>query len=228
MSYEKVNFFLLRENRDFRERLQSVNLSKNQKLAMSTQLLQPKKKDAQIFPNVSWEQFEAIEQSFEGIVGVKFAYLDGTLEIMTISPEHEDTKSTIVRLLEAYMDEKDIRFYKRGSPSLGTKDLGARSEPDESYNLDTKKSFPDLVIEVVITSGGVDKLAGYQRMGVTEVWFWEDGVLAIHHLRNKGYQKVRRSALLPDLPLDIFTKYITYYDQYDAVKEFRAALRQVS
>lgn len=193
---------------------------------MTTQVLRPKKKDAQIFPNVSWEQYEAIEQSFEGIVGVKFAYLDGTLEIMTISPEHEDTLSTIVRLLEVYLDEKDIRFYKRGGPSLGSKELGARSEPDQSYNLQTKKPFPDLVIEVVFTSGGIDKLVGYQRMGVTEVWFWEDGVLDIYHLYSNGYSQVSNSELISGLPLDIFLKYITYHDQYDAVKEFRAVLRQ--
>jgi Uma2 family endonuclease len=193
---------------------------------MTTQALQPKKKDAQIFPNVSWEQFELIEQSFESIVGVKFAYLDGTLEIMTINPEHEDTKSTLVRLLEVYMDEKNIRFYKRGGPSLGDKALGARSEPDESYNLETKKKFPDLVIEVVVTSGGIDKLVGYQRMGVAEVWFWDDGVLKIYHLRSNGYERVSKSELLPELPLDMFTRYITYYDQHDAVSEFRAMLRQ--
>ena len=193
---------------------------------MTTQVIQPKKKEAQIFPNVSWERFEAIEQSFEGIVGVKFAYLDGTLEIMTINPEHEDTKSTIVRLLEVYMDEKNIRFYKRGGPSLGDKALGARSEPDESYNLETKKKFPDLVIEVIVTSGGIDKLVGYQRMGVTEVWFWEDGVLDIYHLSGDSYSKVSNSELISGLPLDIFKNYITYHDQYDAVKEFRAVLRQ--
>jgi Uma2 family endonuclease len=195
---------------------------------MTTQLLQPKKKEAQIFPNVSWESFELIEQSFEGIVGVKFAYLDGTLEIMTVSPEHEDIKSTIRALVEAYMRILGIRFYMRGSPSLGSRDLGARSEPDESYNLETKKKFPDLVIEVVITSGGVDKLTGYQRMGVTEVWFWEDGLLTLHHLRTNGYEKVNKSELLPDLPLDIFTRYITYYDQYDAVNEFIMAIQQQS
>lgn len=188
--------------------------------------MSPKKKDAQIFPNVSWEQFEAIEQSFESIVGVKFAYLDGTLEIMTINQEHEDTKSTIVRLLEVYMDEKNIRFYKRGGPSLGDKALGARSGLDESYNLETKKQFSDLVIEVIVTSGGIDKLAGYQRMGVTEVWFWDDGILAIHHLRSNGYERVSKSELLPDLPQDVFTRYITYYDQHDAASEFRALLRQ--
>jgi Uma2 family endonuclease len=161
---------------------------------MAMQLAQPpRKRDAQVFPKVSWEQFEAIEQSFESILGVEFRYLDWALEIMAISPEHEDFKSTIRRLLEAYMEEANIRFYSRGGPSLGEKDLGARSEPDESYNISFRKLYPDLVIEVVITSGGVDKLEGYRRMGVAEVWFWEDGVLEINQLRPNGYEKCDRA-----------------------------------
>jgi Uma2 family endonuclease len=101
----------------------------------------PHKRDAQVFPKVSWQQFEAIEQSFEAIPGVKFYYLDGALEIMAISPEHEDFKATIRRLIEAYLEEANIRFYSRGGPSLGTKELGVRSEPDESYNLDSRVGF---------------------------------------------------------------------------------------
>lgn len=193
---------------------------------MAMQLAQPpRKRDAQVFPKVNWDQFEAIEQSFEPISGVKFRYLDGTLEILAISPEHEDFKSTIRRLLEAYMEEANIRFYSRGGPSLGNKDVGARSEPDESYNISLRKPFPDLVIEVVVTSGGVDKLEGYRRMGVAEVWFWEDGVLEINQLGPDGYQRCDESKLLPDLPLNIFCRYVTYHDQYDAVREFRQALR---
>lgn len=191
---------------------------------MTQTIDKPKKKEAQVFPNISWEQFEAIERSFENIVGVKFAYLDGTLEIMTVSPEHEDVKSTIRALLEAYMRIKGIRFYMRGSPSLGSRELGARSEPDESYNLDTKKQFPDLVIEVVITSGGVDKLTSYQRMGVAEVWFWDDGVLEMHQLTPNGYQKVENSQLLKGFPLELFLRYLNYHDQYDAVNEFTTAI----
>lgn len=79
-----------------------------------------------------------------------------------------------------------------------------------SYNLETLKPYPDLVIEVVITSGGVDKLEGYRRMGVTEVWFWEDGVLEINRLRQTEYEKLTSSELLPALRLDLFCRYITY------------------
>jgi Uma2 family endonuclease len=187
----------------------------------------PSKKDAQVFPHVSWQQYEDIECAFESVTGVKFRYLDGSLEIMAVSPEHEDFKSIIRMLLEAYLRVKGIRFYGRGAPSLGDRDLGARSEPDESYNLETRKPYPDLVIEVVITSGGIDKLEGYRRMGVSEVWFWEDGVLSIHHLDESGYQTVEHSQLLPGFPLDLFCRYIVYHDQFDAVNEFTAAIQQV-
>jgi Uma2 family endonuclease len=194
---------------------------------MTPQLLPPpQKRDAQVIPKVNWQQYEDIDRAFETIPGVKFRYLDGALEIMTISPEHEDFKTTLRMLLEAYLRSKRIRFYGRGGPSLGSKELGARSEPDESYNLGSRKPYPDLVIEVVITSGGVNKLEGYRRMGVTEVWFWEDGVLSFHHLKADGsdYEKCDRSILLPELPVETFCRYITYYDQFDAVDEFLAAL----
>ena len=179
-------------------------------------------REAQVFPRVSWQQFEDIDRAFEPIPGVKFRYLDGALEIMPISDGHEDFKTILRMLLEAYMRAKRIRFYGRGGPSLGDKTLGVRSEPDESYNLETRKPYPDLVLEVVITSGGVDKLEGYRRIGIPEVWFWEDGVLQIYAFEadGSGYKQVERSALLPNLPLDIFCRYATYHDQFDAVDEF--------
>lgn len=190
---------------------------------MTAQLVQPPKpRAAKLIHNLTWEQFEELDRSLETFAGVKLAYLDGTAEIMPVSPEHEDFKSTIALLLEAYLRAKQIRFYKRGGPSLGDKVIGARNEPDESYNLGSRKQFPDLVIEVVITSGGVDKLEGYRRMQVQEVWFWEDGVLDIYQLAGDRYQKISRSQLLPELPLETFCKYITYHDQYDAVTEFLA------
>jgi Uma2 family endonuclease len=192
---------------------------------MTTLLKIPKVKEAQVFHGVSWQQFQAIDKAFEHIPGVKFRYLDGMLEIMPISEAHEDYKSTIGLLLEAYMDEQNIRFYRRGGPSLGAEELNAMSEPDESYSIGTRKKEADLLIEVVITSGGIDKLEGYRRLGIREVWFWEDGGLEIYHLRESDYEKLAQSELLPELPLDLFRRYITYHDQYDAVREFRQALR---
>jgi Uma2 family endonuclease len=176
------------------------------------------------FYEIGWPQFQSIEAGFQDVAGIRFIYLDGILDIMTLSPEHEEYKKTLGMLLEAYLRESGIRFYGQGSLTLGGEESNARKEPDESYSIGTKKETPDLAIEVTFTSGGVDKLKLYQRLGVREVWFWEDGVLSIYILREK-YEEIRQSELLPDLDLELLKKYITYHDQYDAVREFTRALR---
>jgi Uma2 family endonuclease len=169
---------------------------------------------------VSWLQFESIEAAFSSVEGVRFVYLDGVLEIMTLSPEHEEIKSTIGLLLEAYLRHSGIRFYKRGSATLGSRDLGGRKEPDESYNFNLKKDIPDLIIEVVLTSGYINSLDLYARMGIAEVWYWEDGKLKVYDLEEQVYKNVKASRFFPDLNLNILAKYITYYDQYEAIADF--------
>ncbi len=175
---------------------------------------------------VSWEQLEIIEFALEGIAGVRLTYLDGTLDIMApLSPEHEDLKSTIALLLETYLRFKGIRFYVRGGPTLGSKSVGARGEPDDSYNLVSKKDVPDIAIEVVITSGGVDKLEKYKRWRVPEVWFWQKGQLSVYHLRKQEYEEITRSEFFLELDLALLVHYANMSDQYDAVNEFAQAIR---
>jgi Uma2 family endonuclease len=193
---------------------------------MTAQLLPtPQPQVATLIHQVSWQQLAEIDTAFSKFGRFRFAYLDGTLEIMPVSNDHEDFKKTIAILLEAYMRAVGIRFYGRGGPTMATEEKDARKEPDESYNIETRKIYPDLVIEVVFTSGGVDKLEIYRRLRVREVWFWEDGVLAIYQLQGDRYTKVVTSSLLPELPIDTFLRYVTYHDQYDAVTEFLAEIR---
>ena len=169
---------------------------------------------------ISWEKFEQIEASFTDVDGLRFVYLDGVLEIMILGTNHEYYKRTISLLLEAYLRAKNIRFYSCGSATLGDKDITGRKEPDESYSLYSKKDIPDLVIEVIVTSGNINILEIYRRIGIPEVWLYEDGLLTIYSLNNETYFKVSQSGLLSDLNLEFLTKYIDYHDQYDAVTEF--------
>lgn len=174
---------------------------------------------------VSWEQFEAIDAVLADFPEIRLTYLDGILDIMSpLSDEHEDTKSTISLLVEVYFRMRSLRFYMRGSPTLGSKELGSRCEPDNSYNLGTKKEIPDLVLEVVITSGDVNKLEKYRRIGVAEVWFWRKGQLYLYHLRSDGYEAIAQSELLPELDIPLLVHYANMEDQYDAVKEFTQAI----
>jgi Uma2 family endonuclease len=172
---------------------------------------------------ISWQQYEILRQTLEEVSGTRMAYLDGTLEIMTPSPEHESAKATIGTLLDVYLIQKGIRFYKCGSPTIKNQDKVRGKEPDESYNLGTKKDVPDIAIEVIVSSGSLDILAVYQGLGVPEVWLWNNQ-LSIYHLRSQGYEQISKSELLPELDLALLVKYLNYPDQYDAIIEFRNAI----
>ncbi|MDJ1171179.1 MULTISPECIES: Uma2 family endonuclease [Roseofilum] len=176
--------------------------------------------NAVLVGNLTWDKLETLDAGFVG-TGARLTYLDGYLQIMSpLSEAHEEPKKTLSQLLEAYLRVKNIRFYARGSTTLGSQDLGGRKEPDESYCLHEKKSIPDLAIEIVLTSGGIDSLEVYRRVGVPEVWFWEDGAIAVYSLQSTEYRLVKNSELLPDLDLRSLELHSRMADQYDAVNEF--------
>ena len=88
----------------------------------------------------------------------------------------------------------------------------------------TRKPVPDLAIEVIVTSGGIDTLEIYRRVGVSEVWFWQDGVISVYCLRSTGYDLITKSELLPELDLRSLEFYSRMADQYDAVNGFMQLL----
>jgi Uma2 family endonuclease len=181
--------------------------------------------DRIVLSNVTWDTLERLDADLEG-TGVRLTYFDGCLEIMTPwSNAHEEPKNTLGQLLEIYMRLKGIRFYGRGSTTIGMKELGARKEPDESYCLGDRRKIPDLVIEVTVTSGGINVLEIYRRIGVAEVWFWEDGVISVYCLRSTGYELVQQSKLLPELDLRSLEFHTRMADQYDAVNAFMKTLQ---
>ena len=99
----------------------------------------------------------------------RVTYLEGVLEIMAPSRRHEFGKKNIGRLLEAYLEETHTRFWGLASTTFRTQEKRGGTEPHECYCLGTEKEFPDLIIEVVVTSGGMNKLVVYKRLGVREV-----------------------------------------------------------
>jgi Uma2 family endonuclease len=159
--------------------------------------------------------------------GVRMAYLEGDVELMTPSRSRESIKTTIGRLLEAYAEERGVDLNGYGSWTIKSAPKERGVEPDACYIVGVeRKEAPDLAIEVVWTHGGLDKLEIYCGLGVGEVWMWKDGAIAISALGDAGYQRVERSRLLPDLDLAFMTSFLDHDSQTQAVRAFRAALRQ--
>jgi Uma2 family endonuclease len=179
-----------------------------------------------ILHGMGWWQFEAMLAIRGDQAGVRLAYLEGALEIMSPSTTHEIIKTMIARLLEAYAEERGILFNGYGSLTMKNAPKERGAEPDECYVVGSKKADPDLVIEVIWTSGGLDKRRLYAGLGVRELWEWRRGKITVYGLRDGAYLALERSELLPDLDLDLLTSFLETDDQTASVRAFRAALRQ--
>lgn len=179
-----------------------------------------------VLEGVSWQQYEILLATLgDDFPALRLSYLEGTLEIMTTSSLHEELKSIIRMLLEVYFQEFRIRYHCIGSATFRKVAKQRGLEPDECYCLGQKKEFPDLAIEVVLSSGMVNKLEIYRGLGVTEVWVWEGGRFAIHHLRAENYEQVTMSELLPKCDIELLARYVKPEEQFDAVMVFREELR---
>ena len=176
---------------------------------------------------VPWSHYEA-QLALRGEASVpRMAYLEGALELMSPSKEHERAKSYIGRLVETYALERGIDLSPYGAWTLKSAPRQSGIEPDECYIVgsDQSKELPDIAIEVVWTSGGLDKLEIYRRLGIGEVWFWKDGRIEIHVLRQERYQRVDRSPLFPDLDVAVLCSFLDRPTAMQAVRAFREALR---
>jgi Uma2 family endonuclease len=194
--------------------------------AIAQTLPEPPVEQRVVLEGISWQQYEILLATLgDNFPALRLSYLEGILEIMTTSPLHEELKSIIRMLLEIYFQEFRLRYHCIGSATFRKTAAQRGLEPDECYCLGQKKEFPDLAIEVVISSGLVDKLEIYRGLGIREVWVWETGRFRIYHLRTSGYERLERSELLPDCDIELLASYIKPEEQFDAVMAFRDVLR---
>jgi Uma2 family endonuclease len=172
----------------------------------------------------SWEQFKLIQKGFEQSPGVRLFYYNGTIEILMPGREHELFGRVIGYLVVTFLIKKGIFFQPTGAMTQ-EKEGEVSAQADESYCIGSVKPIPDLAIEVIFTSGSIDKLARYRALGVPEVWFWQDGVLALYHLRSDGYEAIERSELegLQDLDIELLKRCILMAetDAGEAIKAFQ-------
>ncbi len=173
--------------------------------------------------NLSWRDYDAIVKAFGDDSGVRLAYLKGTLEITSPSGRHERIKKNVARFLEVYAMAMDLPLVGFGSTTFRSRPKERGAEPDECYVLDEKgrePAAPHLVIEVVLSSWLVDKLAIYSGLGVKELWLLRKGALEIHVLRGDAYRRSRRSRLFPKLDLDLLMSFAHRDDQTRAAREY--------
>ncbi|CAD0226784.1 Uma2 family endonuclease [Planktothrix agardhii 1806] len=172
---------------------------------------------------ITWQQYEHFIEMFYGHHNLHLIYLKGVLEIVTLSPEHEMLKTMIARLLYVYADALNIDLFSCGSATCKSEATERGLEPDESFCLGERKQFPDLAIEVIVTSGGIDKLEVYQGLKVAEVWFYKNEKFSVYSLKSdhSGYDAIAQSQIFPNLDLDIMAEYIRPEREPEMVRAWR-------
>jgi len=183
--------------------------------------------------SVSWQIYEALLAKLENNSHYRITYLDGVLEIVSPSARYEKLKKRLATLIEFYLIRKQIKHTPMGSTTIRNKLKKAGAEPDECYCIGEEKNIPDLAIEVIITSGSIDKLETYRRLGVAEVWLWEINRLKLYHLREEtptvflsthGYEQITSSELLPELDISLLEQCALISDQIQAIDEFEKGI----
>jgi Uma2 family endonuclease len=183
-----------------------------------------------LFESLTWREFKAVEQLLDR-PGYRLSFLDGTLEIKRMPGEpHETVKARIGALVELYLLMAGYDFTPTGPMTIENEAIAVKREADKSYKLSPGRSRPDLVIEVVFTSGGINKLETYKRLKIPEVWFWEDGVLQVYHLRVEEdmlrYEKISSSEELQGIDLELLVRCIGMANHAEAVKTFQQSLQK--
>lgn len=182
-----------------------------------------------VLHNLDWARFEQLID-LRGLdrPRPRMAYLDGAVELMSPSHHHEGLNARLDLLLSIYFSELGIRFEPYGAWLLKRSAREAGAEPDACYLFDYDRATPiperpDLVIEVVWTSGGLDKLEIYRRLEVPEVWFWRAGAITMHVLVAGQYQVADRSRFAPALDLRLMYRLLELPTN-DAIRELRTTL----
>ena len=159
--------------------------------------------------DVSWEDYEKLVQELGDVSWCKISYLDGLLEIMAPGRKHETIKELTSIIITTYCYEKDIECFPIGSTTLRNRELITGKEPDTSYAIETNKDLPDIAVEVNYSSGSIDDLEKYRRLGIPEVWIWNrNNQLEFYVLEAKKYRKSPESKVLNLLTSDMVQKYV--------------------
>ena len=141
--------------------------------------------------------------------------------------ERESIRAMLGSLVSWYCVDHDIDLLPFGSWTIKRKRIRRSAEPDPCYVFGVRRTRPrrpDLAIEVIWTSGGIDKLEVWRKLRVPEVWMWRDGGLRVYRLRGESYRPIPRSQWLPDLDLDLLCRFIDRPTLNQSLREFRAAL----
>lgn len=195
-----------------------------------------------ILDNVSWQRYTRFLHVFSDR-HLRLTYDRGVLEIMTLSYEHESNSAFLGRLVEIITEELNLQIKAGGSTTFRLKSMKKGLEPDHCFwiaheaDVRDKVSIdllldppPDLALEIDISRSSMDRMRIYAKLGVPEVWRYDENGLAFFALNADGkYNPATASSCftIPITAADIqpFLNLRGQVGDNDIVKQFRNWLR---
>lgn len=162
--------------------------------------------------DLGWSEFQAILDELGEKRASRIAYSDGILEIRMPLPKHEREKSILGDIVKVLLEELEIDCECFGSTTFNRQEMNYGIEPDECFYIQNHQLMigkdrldlsvdppPDLAIEVDVTSK--TQIEAYTRLGVPELWVYEDTELKIYLLQAGQYQTSTTSPTFSELPI---------------------------
>jgi len=187
------------------------------------------------FHEVSWEEYEDLLERVGEARGLRISYDEGTMQVVTLSTEHEAYSEFISGMISLLSVRLRINISFFGSSTIRKKQERKGKEPDGCFYVQTaalignrvqldfeKDPPPDVAVEVDIHHESRDKFAIYAGLGVPEVWLYDSKQVTIHLLRGSRYVKATASQSLPMLTSAILTEFLTRRRQDGEFQAMRA------
>lgn len=191
-----------------------------------------------MMPDVPWEEYEHLLTQLPDNAQFRLSYDQGTLEIMTLSPRHENIKTLFSHILLVLVEALGLKIISLGSTTFTMPDTVRGTEPDDCFYIRRAEMIegkdtidltvdpgPDLVVEVDITHPSLDKFPIYAGLNVLEVWRHDGERVTFYRLTGDEYQIIQSSDLFPFLPAPTLTEFLQqgkFRDILQMVIAFRA------
>lgn len=177
------------------------------------------------FNDVSWDEYEELLEQVGEAPGLRISYDNGSLQVMTISSEHEKYASFISSLVTVIQLRLRIDILGFGSATMRKRKRKKGNEPDGCFYVQTASLIgnrihldfetdppPDIAVEIDVHHDSRSKFPIYAALGVSEIWRYDGQAMTIYHLSEAGdeqqYVAGDTSTALPMLTAQLLTEMI--------------------
>jgi len=186
-----------------------------------------------VLRGLSWEEYEELLEAVGEARGLRISYGEGTVQIMSVSFEHEYYAEFLKQLVGRICVILRIKVIFFGSATLKLQKKLKGAEPDGSFYVHSAATIgnkihldlntdppPDVIIEIDIHHESLSRFPIYAALGIPEIWHYDERQLTIYQLAGSKYSPTAASPAFPVLTSAILTEFLLRSqsdDQYETL-----------